>query len=508
MQEMFRNNLVWEGPLFGDRSSVRFNRNICFQLIGNGLNMSIIGHGLHTPGQITEIHTQNFIAALNHTFDQPVNVHVRHLKQPDFDPPPEGYWIIMLDWRFGSLPQSWMRPLRQMVDEIWVPSSFLRECFIQSGIPKDKVSVISAGVDSRVFTSGLEPFQLKTRKNFKFLYIGRTIHQTLIESFCESFSSTEDVCLVIKDMSWQEFPKHGAVQQLISGLSEGGNVPEIEYVDEKLDGSDLARLYDACDCLLYPCDDDVYGLHIAEAMACSLPVIVSESGAALDFCHDEIAYLVPAKKMYLPENRSGGIETVDLSWRTEPDRESLIRLMKHVVTNREEAELKGRRAAQYIRAHFTWEKAAERVIERLNLLQGKPIVRYSPDIQVASNTDKDTIEELMRLGEDHFGQGDFTGAVRLFNRVLELDPKNSQALNNMGVIQWQLGETVSAIKTLQLALNINPEDADALENLLRAVTETKRIDLVKPELLKLVKQAQGENPDLLKLIYACREVKS
>ena len=368
-------NLVWEGGLFGEHPLSQFNRHLCAKLVEARSRISLIKYGLRFPQHGTDGCFSNLLNALNQEFESPIDIHVQHSKEPHFDAPPEGRWAVMLDWRFGSLPKAWIQPLRQMVDEIWVPSSFSRECLIDSGVPKERVFVISGGVDSRIFVAGLKPFPLKTQKRFKFLYVGRTIHQKLIECFRETFSDTDDVCLIMKDMSWQEFPKHGAVRQLLSAFSEGENAPEIEYVGEKLDISGLARLYNACDCLLHPFNDDGYGLHIAEAMACGLPVIAADKGPATDFCSDETGYFVSSHRLKLPQKAVNGQETVDFPWVIDPDQESLKQMLKHVFDHPEEAATKGSAGRLQIEKNFTWEDAANRVIGRLNLLHEKPVLR-------------------------------------------------------------------------------------------------------------------------------------
>jgi Flp pilus assembly protein TadD len=83
-----------------------------------------------------------------------------------------------------------------------------------------------------------------------------------------------------------------------------------------------------------------------------------------------------------------------------------------------------------------------------------------------------------------------------------LDRSNSQALNNLGVMQWQLGDAVSAINTFQTALTFNPGDSDALANLVQTAQETGRFDLINPALLDAIKQAQSDNPDFIGLINA------
>jgi GT2 family glycosyltransferase len=115
-------------------------------------------------------------------------------------------------------------------------------------------------------------------------------------------------------------------------------------------------------------------------------------------------------------------------------------------------------------------------------------------------TGQDCIDELLRWGEDCFVRGEIKRAVRVFERLLSLNSQNAQAMNNLGVIQWQLGDVASAINIFQRSLSIKPNDSDTLANLTQAATEARRFDLLKPGLLKIVQQAQPANSDIARLI--------
>jgi GT2 family glycosyltransferase/glycosyltransferase involved in cell wall biosynthesis/SAM-dependent methyltransferase len=118
-------------------------------------------------------------------------------------------------------------------------------------------------------------------------------------------------------------------------------------------------------------------------------------------------------------------------------------------------------------------------------------------------TKEDQLKKLLEWGEERFSQGNFNAAVKIFERVLKLDKVNSQAMNNLGVIQWQIGkEPAPAMKTFQAALVLNPKDSDALENLVQAAMESSRFDLINPALLNTLKKAQPANPDIVTLINA------
>src|SRR5262249_50983681 len=151
-------------------------------------------------------------------------------------------------------------------------------------------------------------------------------------------------------------------------LAQPGN-PEIEYLDRPLSSEELAGLYTACDCLVHPYRGEGFGLPIAEAMACGLPVIVTGYGAALDFCNDATAYLIPAKVVHYPEKRVGDLETVDYPWLAEPDLQSLKDVLRRVVEHPAEARAKCQAGWTHIRNHFTWDHAVQVVEQRLEALR-------------------------------------------------------------------------------------------------------------------------------------------
>ncbi len=109
---------------------------------------------------------------------------------------------------------------------------------------------------------------------------------------------------------------------------------------------------------------------------------------------------------------------------------------------------------------------------------------------------EEQINKLNEWGEEKFSEENFHSALKIFERVLQFDPKNSQALNNIGVMQWQLGDPVEALTTFQNALINNPKDTDALENLTQATIETGEFNLINPDLLEMLKNSQPENPHL------------
>ena len=115
-------------------------------------------------------------------------------------------------------------------------------------------------------------------------------------------------------------------------------------------------------------------------------------------------------------------------------------------------------------------------------------------------TKEQQIQKLIQWGEEKYLSGDLKSAAKIFDRVLKIDDRNSRALSNLGVIQWQIGKEDSAIDIFQKALQINPKDPDILANFVQGVGELNRYDLIQDDLVDLVRQFQPENPDFKSLV--------
>jgi glycosyltransferase involved in cell wall biosynthesis len=102
-----------------------------------------------------------------------------------------------------------------------------------------------------------------------------------------------------------------------------------------------------------------------EAMACALPVIVTDYSAPADYIHSGNAYPIRVERMvdvfdpfFFP---AGG----ELGQWAQPDLSHLRHLMRHVFTHRREAREKGEMARKEVCARWTWEHAAASAYRRL-----------------------------------------------------------------------------------------------------------------------------------------------
>ncbi|MDP6775759.1 MAG: methyltransferase domain-containing protein, partial [Candidatus Latescibacteria bacterium] len=316
----------------------------------------------------------------------PAQFHVRHRWPPDFRPPPSGHWVMMQPWEFGRIPLSWVRPIQEGLDEVWVPSRYARQCYVDSGIDPDRVHVIPNGVRTELFRPGAEPIELPSQKGFRFLFVGGTIFRkgidVLLETYRNAFTRDDDVCLVIKGTGDDTFYGGQTSGDAIRAMADDPEAPDVIYLTDELTDSQMAGLFTACDCLVHPYRGEGFGLPVAEAMACGLPVIVTQGGACDDFCAEDRAYFVSAARRRVKYEE----ETAGQAWLLEPDVDGLAAQMRAVVEDPDAARQKGEKASAYVRTHLTWEKSAERVIDRLRDLLKKPIKRDAARATAAGPT--------------------------------------------------------------------------------------------------------------------------
>ena len=376
-----KRSMLWAGLQLFYGAMPHANREICLELIDRGHEISI--NPANGPFQIEELDLNddlNYRRLANKFYaplSRPADIFVSHYWHPHFNPNPGSHFVIMNTWRYGSVPKLWIRPIKEVVDELWVPSNYLRDNFIRSGVPADRIQVIPLGVNTERFTPDVRPYALKTGKRFKFLSVGETNFRKgfdiLLKAYLDSFTANDDVCLVVKDMDSDEFYARKFNQKLIREYQTTPGLPEIEYIDDMIKDSDMPGLYTACDCLVQPYRATSFGLAIAEAMACGLPVIITGHGASLDFCSAETALLIPATEVKLQEKKMGHWETVDYPWICDPDIKDLKSMMKFVVKNPEKAQSMGKVARERIQADFTWKRTVDAIEERMKILRLQPI---------------------------------------------------------------------------------------------------------------------------------------
>jgi glycosyltransferase involved in cell wall biosynthesis len=320
---------------------------------------------------------------LNRSLGRPADVVIRHAFPPNWSPPanPVTKWVHIQPWEFGVLPVDWISPLKYQVDEIWAPSEYVKEVYVRSGIPAEKIVTIPWGIDECVYHPAAPPLHLATRKGFKFLFVGGAIGRkgfdTLLEAYRQEFARDEDVSLVIKDLGTQSFYRYGHAREALQSALEDPKAPEIVYLDADFTDGQRASLYTACQVLVAPYRGEGFGLPVLEAMACGLVPVVPRGGPTDDFTREAFTEYLDAQVVPTQHDwRLVGTPT-ELSIEVAELRRALRRLFE----NRQEISARGELASQFAHENHSWKKQILPIMaDRLRRLRddSSPPVRSFP----------------------------------------------------------------------------------------------------------------------------------
>jgi GT2 family glycosyltransferase/Flp pilus assembly protein TadD/glycogen synthase/SAM-dependent methyltransferase len=460
--------VIWEGSQFVNHSLALVNRELCIELAKRkDVELSIIPY---EPDEFGVGEDPARFGLIEERLLKPlsgaVDFHVRHQWPPNFTPPPEGHWIIIQPWEFGALPKDWVEPMETLTDELWVPSNHVRDVYINSGITPDKVFVVPNGVNYDQFNPQTPKRKLATTKRFKFLFVGGTIMRKgidiLLDAFTIAFSNKDDVCLVIKDMGGESFYRGQNASQMIEDIKKNPASPEVLYLTGTLRHEEIAGLYTACDCLVHPYRGEGFGLPVAEAMACGLPVIVTKGGACDDFCSEENAYLIDStvRSIYLKSHVLSAP-----GWLLEPDKLQLMEMLRFVYEQPEKAEEKGTIAARQIRKKVDWKMSANQIRDRLKSIKSKPIRRF------AKLTDSQAVQAIKSAQEIYYSIQQSMKNKRPEEMINELEmlaesyPQFALAQNDLGVLYYQAGSNEKAHQFYEKAVQLDPTNMIFQKNL-------------------------------------------
>ncbi|XP_019151141.1 PREDICTED: uncharacterized protein LOC109147924 isoform X2 [Ipomoea nil] len=268
------------------------------------------------------------------------------------------------------------------MDYVWVPTEFHVETFMRSGVDPLKVVKVVQAVDVEFFDPvKYEPLDIGARgslvlgksnsgeKEFVFLSVFKWEHRkgwdVLLRSYLREFDKDDGVALFLLTNPYHTEKDFGnKIVEYVerSDLKEPHcGWPPIYVIDDHIAQVDIPRLYKAANAFVLPSRGEGWGRPIVEAMAMSLPVISTNWSGPTEYMTDANSY--PLSVDTFSKVAEGPFK--GHLW-AEPSVDKLQMLMRHVMTNYEEAKTKGEQARVDMTSKFSPQLVARIVADHIH----------------------------------------------------------------------------------------------------------------------------------------------
>lgn len=265
--------------------------------------------------------------------------------------------LLFFGWEETKVPEEYVAHFNRYLDGIGAMSNFVKKALTSSGV-KVPIVVTGVGVELPANYEVIQPYDIKTRKSFRFLHISSAFPRKgvdiLLEAYFSSFTGDDDTTLIIKT-----FPNpHNTVEQQLYKLrQECNNPPEVILINRELSQDHFYGLYKTASCYVHAARGEGFGLTVAEAMLAKVPVVVSPNTALADFCNEQTAVLVG----YDMVRANSHLSEAGSLW-AEPTVAVLAEKMREMTFACDDHKVKLRigSAQRLISTEFSWKRVAQR----------------------------------------------------------------------------------------------------------------------------------------------------
>jgi glycosyltransferase involved in cell wall biosynthesis len=171
---------------------------------------------------------------------------------------------------------------------------------VPHGVDYEKICLPAQHQANNHASGTLLPQGRSTNKRFIFLFqsaaLWRKGMDVLLDAYTAEFSSHDDVLLILHSI-YGDADVFAYLDEVLAKAHNNNTSPHIIRYGTRLSSTDNALLRSAANVFVMPTRAEGFGLTIAEAMACGLPVITTDQGAHMDFVNASNAILVKSKRV-------------------------------------------------------------------------------------------------------------------------------------------------------------------------------------------------------------------
>jgi len=204
-------------------------------------------------------------------------------------------------WLKGTFDAIWGYKILKDASKVIAVTSIEAEQYKSMGVSEDKIEVVPNGIDLSEFDNLPERGEFRKKYSLNdsqkiILYLGR-IHKIkgldlLVKAFTELSKHLNEAKLVIVG------PDDGYLSSLKKLIAELGISDRVLFTGP-LYGQEKLRAYVNADVYVLPSSYEIYGITVLEAMACGIPVIVTDRCGIADVVVGQAGLVVPHDKEQL-----------------------------------------------------------------------------------------------------------------------------------------------------------------------------------------------------------------
>ncbi|MEA3186796.1 MAG: hypothetical protein QOD99_626, partial [Chthoniobacter sp.] len=186
---------------------------------------------------------------------------------------PQYVRILTDDSFLETLTWNYMKWFYAQLDLLYVNSEHYRRCWIDRGIPAERIKILPRGLDSSLFHPSRRDEDLRRKFGAKngevlLLYVGRVSKEKDLDVLAASYRKlrardSHSRLVLVGDGPY--------LKELRAAL------PEATFTGY-LAGLDLAKAFASADIFVFPSTTDTFGNVVLEALASGLPTVVSDQG--------------------------------------------------------------------------------------------------------------------------------------------------------------------------------------------------------------------------------------
>jgi len=277
-----------------------------------------------------------------------------------------------------TIPNGWIERLNYM-DEIWVPTIFSQNIFINNGVNASKIKIVGEPIDTDFYipidistinlpnSSPLTSLiKFKNEDYLILLFCGKWENRKgvkiLLKAFFNEFNENDKIILTIVTSAYHSTSDFlGEIKKtlLLESLVVTDKMLKKLIIMSSIPQTQMPILYNLANVLVIPSHGEGWGRPHVEAMSCGIPVIATFWSGPTEYLTNENGY---------PLNYTGLIATPGWEghqW-ANPDVKHLQSLLRHIYKYPLEAKEKGKIARDDMISNYSLLKMGNIVFNEIN----------------------------------------------------------------------------------------------------------------------------------------------